>query len=146
MDDEAPKTGEPPAETTLSKHPWKKCQTNRIYALHATSSVNAALLGETCAPDAKSTVSASLARKKKVCFICRESLDGYDAAKDPRLGSETRQRAMCTLHQKKRGITNLISNGDGTYKCRDAQPCKVTGKGKGKEKGKERVKGKKKRY
>jgi hypothetical protein len=81
--------------------------------------------------------------KKTVCFICRESLDGYDAAKDPRCGSETKQRAMCTLHQKERGITNLISNGDGTYKCRDAQPCTVTGTGKGKEKGKEKVKGKK---
>ena len=48
-----------------------------------------------------------------------------------------------------RGLTNLIANADGTFKCKDTQPCvlqkdRPPGKGKGKDKVKEKDKGKKK--
>ena len=81
---------------------------------------------------------------KNLCFICREGLDNFAAAKDPRLGSEEKLKALCTRHGQERGVTNLDYNGDGTYNCKVDQPCKEGGsKGKGKDKGKDKTKSKK---
>ena len=84
--------------------------------------------------------------KKHLCFICRESLEDYDAAKDPRLGREVKQSAMCTRHGKERGVTNLVSNGDGTYHCKEDEPCKEKAvKAKARIKAKTKLKATKKR-
>ena len=85
--------------------------------------------------------------KKDVCLVCRQDLPNYDPAKDPRMGSNGKQKVWCATHGKKRGITNMDDNGDGSFYCKPECQCKDAGenpKGKGKEKGKESGKGKKK--
>ena len=56
---------------------------------------------------------------------CRENQDGYAPTKDPRYASETNERAVCCIHLKSQGLTNLIAKADGTYKCKDTQPCVI---------------------
>ena len=65
--------------------------------------------------------------KNDLCFIFRQKMPNYDPAKDPRMGSAEKQSAWCALHGKKRGITNLEDNGDGTYNCKFDCHCKGTG-------------------
>ena len=80
-----------------------------------------------------------------VCFVCREGMSNYDPAKDPRLGSTEKLRALCTRHGKERGITNLDYNGDGTYNCKIDCQCKAAGKGskgEGTDYGKDKAKSK----
>ena len=77
--------------------------------------------------------------KKDVCLVCRQDLPNYDPAKDPRMGSNGKQKVWCATHGKKRGITNMDDNGDGSFYCKPECQCKDAGenpKGKGKERGK----------
>ena len=78
---------------------------------------------ESTCPSCKVNPLCNRCKNKNVCMNCRELQEGYDATKDPRYASETSERAVCCTHLKSRGLTNLIANADGTYKCKDTQPC-----------------------
>ena len=74
-------------------------------------------------PSCEANPMCSRCKHINVCISCRESQEGYDASKDPRYASETTARAVCCIHLKSRGLTNFIPNDDGTYRCKDTQPC-----------------------
>ena len=60
---------------------------------------------------------------KHYCWDCCALHESYHPSEDPRIAPETTDRVICSIHGKSHGKTNCNANDDGTFTCKDEQPC-----------------------